>query len=221
MLQLDNILFSGFSLKLWIHHWFFFVECSAVITRLHMLSYYTYYCNHSSKTKIRLWTHKKTPHGRDMGCLFGEFWKKNWLCYNGIALYLCWLFNLYCFICMISQLLYSYIIKSHFRCKLWTRFAVGWVVWVYHYTDVIMGTIASHITSLTIVYSTVYSDADHRKHQNSALQAFLRGIRRRPVNSSHKWSVTRKMLPFDDVIMFGTRVNVLFAEIKWMLAVLW
>ena len=122
---------------------------------------------------------------------------------------------------MISQLLYSYIIKSHFRCKLWTRFAVGWVVWVYHYTDVIMGTIASHITSLTIVYSTVYSDADHRKHQNSALQAFLRGIRRRPVNSSHKWSVTRKMLPFDDVIMFGTRVNVLFAEIKWMLAVLW
>ena len=32
-----------------------------------------------------------------------------------------------------------------------------------HYTDVIMGTIASQMTSLTIVYSTVYSDADQRK----------------------------------------------------------
>ena len=33
-----------------------------------------------------------------------------------------------------------------------------------HYGDVIMGAIASQITSLTIVYSTVYSDADQRKH---------------------------------------------------------
>ena len=47
----------------------------------------------------------------------------------------------------------------------------------------------------------VYSDADHRKHQSSASLAFVRGIRRRPVNSPHKWPVTRKMLPFDDVIM--------------------
>ena len=29
----------------------------------------------------------------------------------------------------------------------------------------------------------------------------MRGIHRRPVNSPHKWSVTRKMFPFDDVIM--------------------
>ena len=36
-----------------------------------------------------------------------------------------------------------------------------------HYGDVIMGTIASQITSLTIVYSTVYSGADQRKHQSS------------------------------------------------------
>ena len=33
-----------------------------------------------------------------------------------------------------------------------------------HYNDVIMGTIASQIASLTIVYSTVYSNADRRKH---------------------------------------------------------
>ena len=64
-----------------------------------------------------------------------------------------------------------------------------------------MGAMASQITSLTIVYSTVYSDADQRKHQSSASQAFVRGIHRGPVNSPHKWPVTRKMFPFDDVIM--------------------
>ena len=70
-----------------------------------------------------------------------------------------------------------------------------------HYNDVIMGVIASQITSLTIVYSIVYSDADQRKHQSSASLAFVRGIHRGPVNSPHKWPVTRKMFPFDDVIM--------------------
>ena len=49
--------------------------------------------------------------------------------------------------------------------------------------------------------STVYSDADQRKHQSSASLAFVRGIHRGPVNSPHKWPVTRKMFPFDDVIM--------------------
>ena len=33
------------------------------------------------------------------------------------------------------------------------------------YSDVIMGLMASQITSLTIVYSTVYSGADQRRHQ--------------------------------------------------------
>ena len=70
-----------------------------------------------------------------------------------------------------------------------------------HYNDVIMGTIASQITRLTIVYSTVYSDADQRKYQSSASLAFVRGIHRRPVNTPHKWPVTRKIFPFDDVIM--------------------
>ena len=73
----------------------------------------------------------------------------------------------------------------------------------FHYGDVIMGAIASQIASLTIVYSTVYSDADQRKHQSSASLAFVRGVHREPVNSPHKWPVTRKMFPFDDVIMFG------------------
>ena len=64
-----------------------------------------------------------------------------------------------------------------------------------------MTTIASQITSLTVVYSIVYSSADQRKHQSSASLAFVRAIHRGPVNSPHKWLVTRKMFPFDDVIM--------------------
>ena len=70
-----------------------------------------------------------------------------------------------------------------------------------HCSDVIMGTMASQITNLTIVYSTVYSDAGPRKHQSSASLAFVRGIHRRSGNSPHKWPVTRKMCPFDYVIM--------------------
>ena len=55
-----------------------------------------------------------------------------------------------------------------------------------HSNDVTMGAVASQITSLTIVYSTVDSDADQSKHQISASLAFVRGIRRGPLNSPHK-----------------------------------
>ena len=64
-----------------------------------------------------------------------------------------------------------------------------------HYSDVIMGKMASQITSLAIVF---------RKHQSSASLAFERGVHGGGgggVNSTHKWPVTRKMFPFDDVIM--------------------
>ena len=64
-----------------------------------------------------------------------------------------------------------------------------------------MDLMASQITSLTIVYSTVYSAAEQRKYRSSASLAFMWGIHRWPVNSQHKWPVTRKMFPFDDVIM--------------------
>ena len=81
--------------------------------------------------------------------------------------------------------------------------------------DVIMGTLASQITSLTIVYSTVYSDADQRNHQSSASLAFVQGIHRGPVYSPHKWPVTRKMFPFDDVIMLGDKMDLTVAGIRW------
>ena len=70
-----------------------------------------------------------------------------------------------------------------------------------HYDDVIMTMLASQITSLAIVYSIVYSGVDQRKHQSSASLAFVREIHRGPVNFPQKWPVTRKIFPFDDVIM--------------------
>ena len=62
-----------------------------------------------------------------------------------------------------------------------------------------MGAMEAQITSLTIVYSAVYSD--QRKHQSSASLAFVRGIHHWPVKSPYKGPITRKMFLFDDVIM--------------------
>ena len=42
---------------------------------------------------------------------------------------------------------------------------------------------------------------DQRKHESSASLAFVRGFHRWPVNSSHKGPVTRKIFPFDGVVM--------------------
>ena len=86
-----------------------------------------------------------------------------------------------------------------------------------HYSDIIMGAIASQITGLTIVYSTIYPDADQRKHQSSASLAFVRGIHR-----GHKGPVTQKMFPFDDVIMikcqfFFSLTKGLMALALWLL----
>ena len=69
------------------------------------------------------------------------------------------------------------------------------------YSDVIMSATASQITSLAIVYSIVYSGIDQSKHQSPASLAFVRGIHRSPVNFPNKRPVTRKLIPFDDIIM--------------------
>ena len=87
-----------------------------------------------------------------------------------------------------------------------------------HYNDVIMGAMAYLITSLTIICSAVYSGADQRKHQSSASLAFVRGIHRWPVNSPHKGPVTRKIVPFDDVIMARSRyILVDYSSTQWAL----
>ena len=71
---------------------------------------------------------------------------------------------------------------------------------VNHYSDVIMSTVVSQITSVSIVCSTVCSDADQANIKASCHWP-LKGIHRSPVDSSHKGPVTRKMFPLDDVIM--------------------
>ena len=72
------------------------------------------------------------------------------------------------------------------RNEMWMWFAISvrhiwkcysWLT-LQHYVDVIMTTMASQITSLTVVYSIVYSDADQRKHQSSASLAFVWGFHR-------------------------------------------
>ena len=87
-----------------------------------------------------------------------------------------------------------------------------------------MGSMASQITSLTIVYSAVYSGADQRKHQSSASLAFVRDIHRGPVNSPYNWPVTRKMFPLDDVIMHTTEdvcVSITDPWLKYMAVYQW
>ena len=77
-----------------------------------------------------------------------------------------------------------------------------------HYNNVIMSEMASQVISISIICSTIHSGADQRKHQSSASLAFVREIHRWPANSPHKRPVTRKMLPFDDVILlFNTRLR--------------
>ena len=79
---------------------------------------------------------------------------------------------------------------DNLRCSLW-----------WHYNDVIMDAMASQITSLPIINSTVYSRLRSKEHQSSASLAFVWGIHHWLVSSPHKGPVTWQMFPFDDVIM--------------------
>ena len=90
---------------------------------------------------------------------------------------------------------------------------------MHHYGDVIMSAMASQIASLTIVCAAVYPGADQKRLQSSASSAFVRGIHQWPVNSPHKGPVTRKMFPFDDVIMTTLSKTLLvkraLAKLNW------
>ena len=112
-------------------------------------------------------------------------WSKSWLD-SLVKLDVIWLL---CHIC------------NGFNSEMGCRLESGICAYTVHYSDVIMGAIASQITSIASVYSTVYSGADQRKHQSSVSLAFVGGIHRWPVNSPRKWPVTRKRFPFDEVIM--------------------
>ena len=102
------------------------------------------------------------------------------------------------------------------RFSILKRHAACFTSLLFHHRGVIIGAMASQITNLIIVYSTVYWDADHWTHQSSTPLAFVRRIHRWPVNSPHKWPVTRKIFPVDDVIMLWNVVFSHLAETKSM-----
>ena len=79
----------------------------------------------------------------------------------------------------------------------------SWLIKNLHYNDVIMNGMASQITSISTVCSTVCSGTNQRniKAQSSTSLAFVRGIHWWLVGSRHKRHVTRKMFPFDHLIM--------------------
>ena len=93
--------------------------------------------------------------------------------------------SLWCWLCRIKKTCLQYTVTRDYHRQ-------G------HQSDVMMSTMASQITDISIVYSTVCSGEDQRKHQRSASVAFVR------VNSPHTGPITPKMFPFDDVIIFNT-----------------
>ena len=93
------------------------------------------------------------------------------------------------------QVIILLLVLSNYR--MWFLLAVKIVI---HYSDVIMSSMASRITGVSVVYSTVCLGADQRKRQGSAPLAFMVGINRWQVNSPQR-AVTRKIFPLGDVIM--------------------
>ena len=82
---------------------------------------------------------------------------------------------------------YSLIILLYFTIGPHVNQLIGDCMILYHYSDVIMSTKASQITGVSIVYATISSGADQRKHNESpASLVFVMGIHRWPVKSPHK-----------------------------------
>ena len=73
-----------------------------------------------------------------------------------------------------------------------SAWSLSLTVLINHYSDAIIGALMSQITSLVIVYSTVYSGSHQRTHQSSSSLAFVRRIHRRPVDFPHKGPIVRK-----------------------------
>ena len=87
------------------------------------------------------------------------------------------------------------------------------VIMPIHYSDVTMGATASEMTHISTVCSTVCSGAHQRKHQISSSLAFVRRIHQSPVDFPHQGLVTRKMFPFDDVIMQRFKTGCLITQL--------
>ena len=86
----------------------------------------------------------------------------------------------------------------------------------FHYSDVITSTMASQITSLTIVYSIVYSGADQKKIKAPRHWSLCREFTSDLWLSPHRGPVTWQMFPFDDVIMLKKRKEKKLVNRGWM-----
>ena len=73
--------------------------------------------------------------------------------------------------------------------------------------------VSNHLTYRCLL-NRLFS-ADQRKQQSSASLAFVREIPRRPANSPHKWPVTRKFFPFDNVIMSCSPVKYNYEDLRY------
>ena len=113
------------------------------------------------------------------------------------------------------------LIPPKYRLNSWSSATIVWQTIVSsHYSDVLMGTIASQITSQLFTQPFIQTQI---KENIKAPRHWplCGGIHRGPVNSPHKWPVTRKMFPFHDVIMMTLRgvfrfeVQHIEAETKW------
>ena len=69
-----------------------------------------------------------------------------------------------------------------------------------HYSDVIKGAMTSHHPHDCLLNRLFRRRTTNTPKLYTSL-AFVRGIHRWPVNSPHKWPVTRNIFPFDDVII--------------------
>ena len=104
------------------------------------------------------------------------------------------------FNCCLSCKKVSMTLSHHNRGLAWCQLCRHWrrdklsttCVATIRHSDVIMSAMASQITGVLIVYSTVCSCADQRKHKKYASLAFVRRVHRWPVNSPHKGQVKLK-----------------------------
>ena len=112
----------------------------------------------------------------DLWGVYCEDYGENWQRYNGTALYT---------ICQYWSPEMSWRWHNWHKPTTWINI---------YYSDVMMDAVASQITSVSIVYSTVCSGTDKKIHQSSTSLAFVKGIHPSPVNSPHKGPVTRQCL---------------------------
>ena len=123
--------------------------------------------------------------------------------------------ELWCFFVVSLNKLFNKLINGRWKGFLDSHVMSHWCLLDHHYNDVIMGTMVSQISSLTMFTQPFIRV--QRKHQSSASLAFVRGIHRSPV--------TRKVFPFDDVIMIISicfvLVNLLLPSGRMMRIWLW